>query len=267
MEAKAGGAGRFSKTSSPSVPLSSKTRSVPGMSVPCRSTSASRTGNHKGVFPVTGLLAQRDAERLFFGVPRGFGAHAWVADPVEPLFFELIETSSGNLFEAFEKLVGICVAEAIPCKIEGLAGREVIGSDQQAQHADDFGRFDVGDPVYKFVRVIEALANDTARMPGVFYGEGSEERTSNAFDLIEPDERRIENVRHELPFDVHRVGFVEPDVEGRLHCRFTAALVVFELMNDHRMGIKQKLVKRVFADKRRIRDDCRVSGIFHASEI
>ena len=177
------------------------------------------------------------------------------------------EPPSGNLLEAFEKLAGICVPKAITREIEGLAGFELFVPKQQAQHADDFGRLDIGDPVNEFVRVIEPLAHDAPGMSRVLYGQRSEKRISNALDLVEPDQRRIENVRHELPFDVHRVGFIEPDVKGRLHGRHAAALVVFELMHDHRVGIEQELVERVFADQRCIGDDGSVSGIFHTSEI
>ena len=42
---------------------------------------------------------------------------------------------------------------------------------------------------------------------------------------------------------------------------------MFELVDDHRMGVKEELVQRVLADQGRIGDDRGVSGVFHASEI
>ena len=204
---------------------------------------------------------------LLFRVPESFGAHPGVADPVKPLFFELIEPPAGHLLEAFEKLIGICVLKTITREVEGLAGFELFLSEQQAEHADNFGRLYIGDPVYQFVRVIEALAHDAAGMSGVLDGQWAEKRISNAFNLVQPDHCRIENVRHELPLHVHSEGLIEPDVEGGLHGRFTAALVMFELVYYHRMGVKEELVQRVLADQGRISDDCGVSGVFHASEI
>ena len=178
-----------------------------------------------------------------------------------------MEPPSGNLLEALEKLVGICVPKAIALEIKDLAGCELFLSHQQTEHSDDFGGLDVGDAVYQFVGFVEALPHDSAGVSRVFYGQRSEKWAANAVDLVQPDHRRVENICHKLPFDVYGVGFIEPDVKGRLHSRFAAALVVFEFMNDHRMGIKQELVKRVLAYKGGIGDNGGVSGIFHASEI
>src|SRR5208283_2525974 len=84
------------------------------------------------------FLEQTDVKGLLIGVPESFGAHPWVADPVKPLFFELIEPPAGHLLKAFEKLIGICVLQTITREIKGLAGFELFLSDQQAEHADNF---------------------------------------------------------------------------------------------------------------------------------
>ena len=201
------------------------------------------------------------------GIVAAHGGHFGIPDGVKPLITKLLQGHARNFLEALEKLESIGIAVTVPGKIEGLAGFESLFSQDQAQHADDFRRLDVSDSVDEFIGIVEAFPHDAAHMAPVFQSQRAQKGVADGIHLLEPNERGIEAARHVAPFHVHRVGFVEPHIEGRFHGGFAAALVVFEFMNNDRVGVQEGLVEGVFVDEGRVGDDGSVADVFHAAEI